>query len=231
MLPSQQNTKPLDKPSDGTFRDSDSCKKSFRQQTSSRGRRRLSCSRLEQIVKDAKMNEEDNSQLAETLFEEEALWSLIKSVAASFGYRDSKLDELVSCLAFQLWRVLKAHIHTFDPTKASIETWLQRCIERKIIDHRRTEKKIIRSVSLQVLGEIVDRRTDQDTTADLREAIEKLSPYLRAVVELRYFQGKAIAELVKQTGLSQRMVYYRLSTAKGCLQKMLTSEVDLPIPR
>ena len=62
---------------------------------------------------------------------------------------------------------------------------------------------------------------DRDEVLEVRAAMEKLSPNLRGVVHLFYFEGRRVREIAEMLNLSETAVRSRLFQARKQLKKLL----------
>ncbi len=122
------------------------------------------------------------------------------------------------------------HLHTFDTTRP-FKPWLLRIASNECLDRLRRRKPI---VSLDGLGE--DGAWEwqagqspnpeacvikQEREAQVRAALDELSPIDRNIVTLFYWQGFSYAEISEATDLSMSAIKSRLFRARRAMAKQL----------
>ena len=116
-------------------------------------------------------------------------------------------------------------IEGFDPTKASLNTWIFTVTRNTVIDHFRRSRP----------GEELDENMSDDTEIDegllqteslseLAAALRKLPQQLMDIVVLRYYDGKPLTEIAKIMNLSYGAVKLRHQNAIMLLKEQLMDE-------
>ena len=116
-------------------------------------------------------------------------------------------------------------IEGFDPTKASMNTWIFTVTRNTVIDHFRRSRP----------GEELDENLSDDTEIDegllqteslseLAAALRKLPQQLMDIVVLRYYDGKPLTEIAKIMNLSYGAVKLRHQNAIMLLKEQLMDE-------
>lgn len=116
-------------------------------------------------------------------------------------------------------------IEGFDPTKASLNTWIFTVTRNTVIDHFRRSRP----------GEELDENLSDDTEIDegllqteslseLAAALRKLPQQLMDIVVLRYYDGKPLTEIAKIMNLSYGAVKLRHQNAIMLLKEQLMDE-------
>ena len=116
-------------------------------------------------------------------------------------------------------------IEGFDPTKASLNTWIFTVTRNTVIDHFRRSRP----------GEELDENLSDDTEIDegllqteslseLAAALRKLPQQLMDIVVLRYYDGKPLTEIAKIMSLSYGAVKLRHQNAIMLLKEQLMDE-------
>jgi RNA polymerase sigma-70 factor (ECF subfamily) len=121
---------------------------------------------------------------------------------------------------------------------ASLRSWLYRVTVNRAIDHlrRRARRPAVRLPSADVGQQPRDefgaspsatpdpmvQAAAHDKAAAVREALEVLSPKLRAVLVLRYFEGLSYEELAEVLDCSMGTVKSRLFRAHSTFSEILT---------
>lgn len=116
---------------------------------------------------------------------------------------------------------LKIHqkIHTFDPEKASLSTWIYTVARNTVTDHYRTHRLHIGyedAVQVEmVAGE------DSEQLEELAEALAKLKERERDLIVLHYYSSYTLKEVAQKMGMSYinaKVVHKKALTAlKGYL--------------
>ena len=113
-------------------------------------------------------------------------------------------------------------IEGFDPTKASLNTWIFTVTRNTVIDHFRRSRP----------GEELDENLSDDTEIDegllqteslseLAAALRKLPQQLMDIVVLRYYDGEPLTEIAKIMNLSYGAVKLRHQKALAKLKGLL----------
>ncbi len=116
-------------------------------------------------------------------------------------------------------------IEGFDPTKASLNTWIFTVTRNTVIDHFRRSRP----------GEELDENMSDDTEIDegllqteslseLAAALRKLPQQLMDIIVLRYYDGKPLTEIAKIMNLSYGAVKLRHQNAIMLLKEQLMDE-------
>ena len=118
-------------------------------------------------------------------------------------------------------------IEGFDPTKASLNTWIFTVTRNTVIDHFRRSRP----------GEELDENLSDDTEIDegllqteslseLAAALRKLPQQLMDIVVLRYYDGKPLTEIAQMMNLSYGAVKLRHQNALIMLKKIMSGSDD-----
>lgn len=116
--------------------------------------------------------------------------------------------------------------------KASFSSWLYRvAVNRSLDEARRLKRRRSGTVSADAMAEELPSKRDEDlpestvmvkeAEAELAEALSKLSPKLKAVVTLRYFEGLGYDEIGEIIGRPVGTIKSRLRRAHAQLGKAL----------
>ena len=116
-------------------------------------------------------------------------------------------------------------IEGFDPTKASLNTWIFTVTRNTVIDHFRRSRP----------GEELDENLSDDTEIDegllqteslseLAAALRKLPQQLMDIIVLRYYDGKPLTEIAKIMNLSYGAVKLRHQNAIMLLKEQMMDE-------
>ncbi len=127
-------------------------------------------------------------------------------------------------LRSEVFEKILRKVDSFDPEKASLNTWVFTITRNTIIDHFR------RSKPSEELDENISDNTEIDedllNTENLNElaaALRSLPQQLMDIVVLRYYDGKPLTEIAELMGLSYGAVKLRHQNALLMLSKALAS--------
>ena len=138
-------------------------------------------------------------------------------------------DELVQEVMLKVW--LKAH--SFNPNKASVNTWIFTIARNARIDYIRKMKRGDVQLDNDVLWEIVDEREPVASLEELRiqkhmrGAIEDLPKEQADALREIYLEGKSHTEVAEQTGLPLGTVKSRVRLAMNKLRARFGDGHDL----
>ncbi|MCB0652225.1 MAG: RNA polymerase sigma factor [Saprospiraceae bacterium] len=147
-----------------------------------------------------------------------ALYGVVSKIVRSEEIgRDVMQDAFV-----KIWK----HIHSFNPEKGSIFTWMLNISRNTAIDKLRKLKK-------EGIVEIPNPDSDvgigkaQQTSIKinnigLRELVEKLPPEQKLMVDYIYFNGYTQQEVAEALGIPLGTVKTRIRTAVLALRKVFT---------
>lgn len=125
----------------------------------------------------------------------------------------------------------------FDAAKGSFGTWLYRVAWCRCVDLKR-KQSARRNPRLTMLGEKVPERTDpslgpRDQAAEdeigvlVRRGMATLEVEERALLELRFVEGRTIGEISSELSISLEQTKYRLKRASTSLRRVLLNELAL----
>ena len=127
-------------------------------------------------------------------------------------------------LRSEVFEKILRKVDSFDPEKASLNTWVFTITRNTVIDHFR------RSKPSEELDENISDNTEIDedllNTENLNElaaALRSLPQQLMDIVVLRYYDGKPLTEIAELMGLSYGAVKLRHQNALLMLRKALAS--------
>ena len=135
-------------------------------------------------------------------------------------------DELVQEVMLKVW--LKAA--SFNPSKASVSTWIFTIARNSRIDYIRKMKRGDVQLDNEVLWEIVDEREPVASLEELRVQkhmrahIDDLPAEQADALKQIYLQGKSHAEVAEQSKLPLGTVKSRVRLAMNKLRAKLTEE-------
>lgn len=86
------------------------------------------------------------------------------------------------------------HLDDYDPTLASVATWLQRIAYHETLYHLRRRKRHT-FLPIDVGKDVPDEIPDTTTVEQLDEAIKKLSPEDQILLQLYYFDQRQLKDI------------------------------------
>jgi len=119
-------------------------------------------------------------------------------------------------------KVLKK-IGEFDPSKASLNTWIFTITRNTVIDHfRRTKPSEELDENLSDNVELDEDLLNTETLSELAAALRKLPQQMMDIIVLRYYDGKPLTEIAEMMNLSYGAVKLRHQNAVLMLRQALT---------
>lgn len=113
-------------------------------------------------------------------------------------------------------------IDAFDPSKASISTWIYRITQNTVIDFFRARKSFEElSEDIVYVDENFDKLAQTETLTELAAALMQLDDRSRALVVLVYYDGLTLKEAAEKTGMSYSNSKIIMKKALGTLKKFL----------
>lgn len=125
------------------------------------------------------------------------------------GHEDAEDLAQTACL-----RAL-ARLDRFEPARGSHRAWF---LGFALREHRRWR---IRKPWLPLLDTLAAPRPDLDVRHDLRAALRRLSPPLRAAFLIRHVEGLSSREAAEALGIPEGTLKRRLSEARASLRRHL----------
>ena len=117
-------------------------------------------------------------------------------------------------LCADVFEKVQRKLADFDPSKASVSTWIFTITRNTVIDHYR------RSKPAEELDENLSDETEPDegllnneTLSELAGALKALPAEMRDIIVLRYYDGKPLTEVAEIMGLSYGAVKLRHQSA------------------
>jgi RNA polymerase sigma-70 factor (ECF subfamily) len=146
----------------------------------------------------------------------------VKAYLRRLGADDGGADDLTQEVLLSVWR----RAYQFDPTKASLSTWVFTIARNKRIDAIRRERRpdvdlddpslepdpVPRADALTEMTQFADR---------VRRAIETLPDEQKQLVQVFYFEDKTHSTIAEELGLPLGTVKSRLRLALGKLRVAL----------
>ena len=115
-------------------------------------------------------------------------------------------------------------IDGFDPSKASMNTWIFTITRNTVIDHfRRTKPSEELDENLSDNIELDENLLNTETLSELAAALRKLPQQMMDIIVLRYYDGKPLTEIAELMNLSYGAVKLRHQNAVLMLRQALTA--------
>jgi RNA polymerase sigma-70 factor (ECF subfamily) len=132
-------------------------------------------------------------------------------------------EEIVQDVFARLWR----HAEDYDPSKASVRTWLYAIARNRIVDARR-RASVRPGLALgeeEKPSEELDRELEQAVLRwQVAAALSRLSPEHREVIRLAHWSGLSLREIAERKGIplgtAKSRAYYALQTLRLILDEM-----------
>ncbi|WP_119165172.1 sigma-70 family RNA polymerase sigma factor [Algihabitans albus] len=149
----------------------------------------------------------------------------LKAYLMRLGAEAGAAEELAQEAMIMVWR----RAETFDPTQASVGTWIFRIARNKRIDALRRERRpefdpedpcLQPDPAPAADGQLERGQSDER----VRAALKTLPPEQAEVVRMAYFEDKAHGTIAEETELPLGTVKSRLRLAMGRLRKALREE-------
>jgi RNA polymerase sigma-70 factor, ECF subfamily len=139
----------------------------------------------------------------------------VYGVSLKVLHDQAQAQEVTQEVFLELWR----QAPRFDPSRASVKTWLAVLAHRRAVDRVRSEQSRSDREERQVratpsvpadddpVATTVDRRLDRDR---VRQALWQLSDVQRQAVELAYFQGYTYRQVAVALGIPEGTIKTRI---------------------
>ena len=132
-------------------------------------------------------------------------------------------EEIVQDVFARLWR----HAEDYDPSKASVRTWLYAIARNRIVDARRraSARPGLAPAEEEKPSEELDRELEQAVLRwQVAAALSRLSPEHREVIRLAHWSGLSLREIAERKGIplgtAKSRAYYALQTLRLILDEM-----------
>jgi RNA polymerase sigma factor (sigma-70 family) len=161
------------------------------------------------------MTEEEFNETVKSNFH-----SLTKAAESILGCEEAAKDAVQHTL-IRVWK----NIANFDPKKATMRTLLHVSARRQALDHLTSRKRRLAAME-RFWGEIIPERPRKadPRMPRLMAALEKMPEKKRALIQKYYFEGKSVAVIADEVGLSLPATKARLQTVKGTLRRFFKKE-------
>ena len=125
-------------------------------------------------------------------------------------------------LCADVFEKVQRKLGDFDPSKASVSTWIFTITRNTVIDHyRRTRQTEELDENLSDDTEPDEALLNNETLSELAGALKALPEELRDLIVLRYYDGKPLTEIAEIMGLSYGAVKLRHQSALAKLRRLL----------
>ena len=127
-------------------------------------------------------------------------------------------------LCSDVFEKIQRKLADFDPSKASVSTWVFTITRNTVIDHYRRSKPAEElDETLSDDTEIDEGLLNSESLSELAGALRALPEELRDLIVLRYYDGKPLIEVAEIMGLSYGAVKLRHQSAIAKLRRLLTA--------
>ena len=123
-------------------------------------------------------------------------------------------------LCADVFEKVQRKLPDFDPSKASLSTWIFTITRNTVIDHyRRSRPSEELDENLSDNIELDESLLNSETLHELASALRSLPEEMRDIIVLRYYDGKPLTEIAAMMGLSYGAVKLRHQSALVKLRK------------
>jgi RNA polymerase sigma factor (sigma-70 family) len=171
------------------------------------------------------------------------LWTRYSNAAFKIVYRVTGNRDDAEDAVQDAWMKTFIHLNTFDG-RAKFSTWLtQIAINSALTILRKKRSHPETSMDWSVDGEtwqqweVADKRANieehyarKEAENDLKQAIHRLRPVLRTIIEIQQSHDGSLKEIAGTAGISVAAVKSRLLRARTVLRRTLQSSVRPPAP-
>lgn len=132
-------------------------------------------------------------------------------------------EEVVQDAFVALWRSAAR----FDASRASLKTWLMTLVHNRAVDvvRHRSRRPAVSLEELALLGH-APAAPDAPDDRDVQEALDRLDPECRAILEMVYLKGWTREQVVARTGVPLGTVKRRLRQALESMRASLAPGVE-----
>jgi RNA polymerase sigma-70 factor (ECF subfamily) len=123
-------------------------------------------------------------------------------------------------LCEDVFEKIQRKLGDFDESKASLNTWVFTITRNTVIDYfRRSKPSEELDENLSDDSEVDEGVLQNETLGELASALQALPEEMRAIIVLRYYDGKPLTEIAEIMGLSYGAVKLRHQSALVKLRK------------
>lgn len=126
-------------------------------------------------------------------------------------------------LCADVFEKIQRKLEGFDPSKASVSTWIFTITRNTVIDHyRRSRPSEELDENLSDDTELDEDLLNSESLSELAGALRSLPEEMRDIIVLRYYDGKPLTEIADLMGLSYGAVKLRHQSALNRLRLALS---------
>ena len=126
-------------------------------------------------------------------------------------------------LCADVFEKIQRKLADFDPSKASVSTWIFTITRNRVIDHyRRSKPSEELDENLSDDTELDEGLLSSETLSELAAALKALPEELRDLIVLRYYDGKPLTEVAELMRLSYGAVKLRHQSALAKLRRAMS---------
>ncbi len=126
-------------------------------------------------------------------------------------------------LCADVFEKIQRKLEGFDPSKASVSTWIFTITRNTVIDHyRRSRPSEELDENLSDDTELDEDLLNSESLGELAGALRSLPEEMRDIIVLRYYDGKPLTEIADLMGLSYGAVKLRHQSALNRLRLALS---------
>ncbi len=152
----------------------------------------------------------------------ETLYAQYSSKVMGYIYARVRNRADAEDLCSDVFEKVQRKLEGFDPSRASVSTWIFTITRNTVIDHYRRSKPVEElDENLSDDTEVDESLLNSETLSELANALRALSEELRDIVVLRYYDGKPLTEIAEIMGLSYGAVKLRHQSAMAKLRKLM----------
>jgi RNA polymerase sigma factor (sigma-70 family) len=146
---------------------------------------------------------------------------LVRTAEAVLGCHDSAKDSVQQAV-IRVWK----NIATFDPKKGAFVTLLHVAVKRQAISHQISRKRRLTAMERFWVDIIPERPRKADPRLQgLMDALDELPEKKQALLREHFFEGKTVAEIAEEMGLSRAATGARIKTLKGALKRQYRKKI------
>jgi RNA polymerase sigma-70 factor (ECF subfamily) len=148
---------------------------------------------------------------------------LVRTAEVVLGCHDSAKDSVQQAV-IRVWK----NIATFDPKKGAFVTLLHVAVKRQAISHQISRKRRLTAMERFWVDIIPERPRKADPRMDrLMEALGELPEKKQALLREHFFEGKSVAVIANEMGLSLCAMRARIKTLKGALKRQYRKKIRI----